>query len=263
MGLRRGRPQQDPLAGQTPMRRTPGPQTGTTGGVIPDLDPMSGYKNEDLVAQQNADREAFLKRSPKPATAAAPSAPGAPAAAPVGTAASPSPGAPQVMPKGPTAASMAPITVSGQPNNPAMQDQKNPMEWTAKPGEPATAANRPSAQPTAPVPAKQSVEANSPLSGDTGGEAPTGTITAPPTLNPASAFGVNRRGSTSPVGSSSPNSFSGGFGPMERTFSNPGSAGLYHDYVQRLFGNQGQGNGSMLRRSPEPAANRSQMADQE
>lgn len=74
-------------------------------------------------------------------------------------------------------------------------------------------------------------ESNNPLSGDTN-RVPGGATTS---VNPAGAAGFSQRGAAVPAGD---DELTGGRGIFARKFSSPQSAGIYGDYVRRLFGNE-------------------------
>lgn len=87
------------------------------------------------------------------------------------------------------------------------------------------------ALPTTPTTAAApQTESNNPLSGDTN-KAPEEETTS---INPAQAAGFSARGATTPAGSDAV----GGTGLFQRRFSSPQAAGIYDQYVRRLFGNE-------------------------
>lgn len=108
---------------------------------------------------------------------------------------------------------------------------------------PALPANQPAAlQPALPTPgapvqsatttAQPQTESNNPLTGDGNDEAG-GTTDA---IDPGSALGLNRRGTSVPKGSDATDDNVGGTGLYARKFSNPKSAGVYSAYVRKIFG---------------------------
>jgi hypothetical protein len=109
---------------------------------------------------------------------------------------------------------------------------------------PALPANQPAAlQPALPTPgapaqsptttAQPQTESNNPLTGDTNDE-PGGSTED---IDPGSALGLNRRGTSVPKGSDAVDENVGGSGLYARKFGNPKSAGIYSAYVRKIFGN--------------------------
>lgn len=159
------------------------------------------------------------------------------------------------------------------PKTTAMANGKFPVSAYAgtpkAPGAIASAPNpamAPGAQPAQPT---QQKETASPLTGDPA-SVPTGAsedvAALPPNelknarpfdparkMSPGKAMGFSQRGAATPAGDDAPaatgtaptadngdpGSYPGGTGNFQRNFSNPTSAGIYHDYTKRLFGDQG------------------------
>jgi hypothetical protein len=69
-----------------------------------------------------------------------------------------------------------------------------------------------------------------------------------PDIDHARSLGLSTKGNGTPSGddisapgstlekSAQPDSFTGGTGQYQKSFSNPTSASIYHDYVKKLFG---------------------------
>ncbi len=104
---------------------------------------------------------------------------------------------------------------------------------TNVPGSPAATIAAPVVSST--TTAAQQTESANPLTGDGNDQAP-GTTDA---VDPGSALGLNRRGSSTPQGDdavqSPASSNIGGSGLYARKFSNPRSAGVYESYIKKLF----------------------------
>lgn len=81
--------------------------------------------------------------------------------------------------------------------------------------------------------AQPQTESNNPLTGD-GNQESGGTTDE---LDPGSALGLNRRGTSVPKGSDAVDENVGGSGLYARKFGNPKSAGIYSAYVRKIFGN--------------------------
>jgi hypothetical protein len=82
------------------------------------------------------------------------------------------------------------------------------------------------------------------LNPDAGYKGPKATLGASDTIDHGRALGFSSRGGAMPQSTdTNAPSFTGGTGAFQRAFSNPGSAQIYHSFVQNLFGSQNGGGG--------------------
>lgn len=189
--------------------------------------------------------------------------------------------------KGVQARAQATSTYAGDRNSPELAANIASGKITPGPGlNPGAPQTMTPPPPTATTNAAQETESANPLTG-TSNDLPMGktqtlpsTPAAPTTdINHARALGFSARGQQTPTGDdiatpgatpdadaamngnpgSTPDTqtFNGGMGAYSRSFSNPQSANIYHDYVKKLFGSappQQPGQvPSMLAKSPAAA----------
>lgn len=176
-------------------------------------------------------------------------------------------------------------TYAGDRNSPALAGniaagKITPNAGMMQPGSPQTMTPPP---PTATTDAAQETESANPLTG-TSNDLPMGKTQTLPSSTPATdinhgrAMGFSSKGQATPAGQdittpgatpdadaamngnpgSTPDTqtFSGGMGAYQRSFSSPTSAAIYHDYVKKIFGSappqQPGQTPSMLARTPGP-----------
>ncbi len=118
------------------------------------------------------------------------------------------------------------------PSPRAIRTQMTPALPANQPAALQPALNSPGAPVTSPTTsAAPQTESNNPLTGD-GNAQPADTTDA---VDPGSALGLNRRGTTVPKGTDAVDGNVGGSGLYARKFGNPKSASIYGAYVKKLF----------------------------